>query len=214
MNWLTRLLSNRADTASLDVPQREALAQWHALPPPDLGKAHFETRYVVINTEATGLNLETDQLLAIGATGIDGTQLSPHDSYYARLEPDPATALINLLTFSGAGPVVVFNAAFNRTLLERALAEHLGVTPDWIWIDLHWLLPGLYDEYIDRPARLADWQKAFGIETFEHRHALNNAWAIAQLMLAAQSRARALGLNTPRSLVDLERSRRQLRRHV
>jgi len=213
MNWLTRLLSNRADTASLDAPLRDALARWQALPQPDLGKAHFETRYVVINTEATGLNLESDRLLAVGAIAIDGALLSPHDSYYARLEPDPATALTNLLTFSGAGPVVVFNAAFNRSLLERALTEHLGITPEWAWLDLQWLLPTLYDEHIDRPARLADWMKAFSIETFQRHHALGDAWAVAQLMLAAQSRALATGLNTPRSLAELERLRRQLRRH-
>lgn len=213
MNWLTRLLSNRADTAALDAPLRDTLARWQALPQPDLGKAHFETRYVVINTEATGLNLESDRLLAVGAIAIDGALLSPHDSYYARLEPDPATALTNLLTFSGTGPVVVFNAAFNRSLLDRALTEHLGITPEWVWLDLHWLLPALYGEHIDRPARLADWMKAFGIETFQRHHALGDAWAIAQLMLAAQSRALALGLNTPRSLAELERSRRQLRRH-
>ncbi|MCK9987371.1 MAG: DNA polymerase III subunit epsilon [Azoarcus sp.] len=213
MNWLTRLLGTRTDTTSLDAPLRDAIASWEALAAPELGSAHFETRYVVINTEATGLDLDKDRLLAVAAIAIDREHLSPHDSYYAPLEPDAATALTNLLTFAGKGPVVVFNASFNRSLLERALDEHLGLTPDWTWLDLHWLLPALYDEHIDGPARLADWMKAFGIETFQRHHALGGAWAIAQLMLAAQARARALGLNTPRSLADLEHSRRQLRRH-
>jgi DNA polymerase-3 subunit epsilon len=213
MNWLTRLLSNRTDTSSLDGALQRALAQWQSLPPPDLDKAHFETRYVVINTEATGLDLDRDHLLAVGAIAIDGGLISPAESYYARLEPDPATALINLLTFSGSGPIVVFNAGFNRALLERALDQHLGLEPEWTWLDLHWLLPGLYAEYIDGPARLADWMKAFGIETFQRHHALGDAWAIAQLMLAAQSRALAVGMNTAQSLAEMERSRRQLRRH-
>ena len=213
MNWLTRLLTNRSDTGSLDPALREALAQWHGLPAPNLGVPHFETRYVVINTEASGLNLDSDRLLAVGAVAIDGGLLSPHESYYATLEPDAATALTNLLTFSGAGPVVVYNASFNRTLLERALDAHLVVEPTWAWLDLYWLLPALYGELIPGPARLADWMKAFGIETFQRHHALGDAWAIAQLMLAAQSRALALGLNTPRSLAELERSRRHLRPH-
>lgn len=214
MSWLTRLVGSRADTASLDAPLRDAIAQWQALPPPDLGKPHFETRYVVVNTEASGLDLDKDRLLAVGAVAIDGAVLSPHASYYARLDPDPAAALVNLLTFAGKGPVVVYNAAFNRTLLERALNEHLGVSPDWLWLDLYWLLPGLYEEYLDRPSRLADWMKAFDIETFQRHHGLGDGWAIAQLMLAAQSRAPLLGVNNSRSLADLERTRRQLMRQA
>ncbi len=214
MNWLTRLLSNRSDTSALDAPLRETLAHWQALPRPDLGKAHFETRYVVVNTEATGLDLDKDRLLALGAIAIDGGVISPKESFYARLEPDPATVLTNLLTFAGAGPVVVFNAAFNRTMLERAMEAHLGITPDWTWIDLYWLLPALYHEHIDTPARLADWMRAFDIETFQRHHALGDAWAIAQLTIAALSRGLAQGVTSPRSLVDLERSGRQLRRQA
>lgn len=213
MNWLTRLLATGADGAALDAALRETLAHWQALPRPELGKAHFETRYVVLNTEATGLKLDSDRLLAVGAIALDGGTLSPSQSYYAKLEDDPGRALAGLLTFAGAGPVVVFNASFNRSLLERALDEHLGVVPDWTWLDLFWLLPALYSEIIDGPARLADWMKAFDIETFQRHHALGDAWVIAQLMLAAQSRALSLGLPSPRSLADMERSRRHLRRH-
>jgi DNA polymerase-3 subunit epsilon len=211
MNWLSRLLTNRADTASLDRALREALAHWQALPKPDAALPHFETRYVVINTEASGLDLDHDRLLAVGAVAIDGGLLSPRESYYAKLEADAATALTNLLTFTAAGPAVVYNAGFNRTLLERALATHLGVEPEWIWLDLFCLMPALYGELIAGPARLADWLIAFGIETFQRRHALGDAWAIAQLMLAAQSRALSLGLNSARSLVELERTDRELR---
>ena len=214
MNWFTRLLSNRTDTASLDTAQRETLAHWQALPRPEPGIGHFEARYVVLNTEATGLDLGADTLVAVGAVAVDRGLLSPVGSYYGKLEPDPATVLINLLTFSGAGPVVVFNAGFNRSLLERAFDEHLGIEPEWTWLDLYWLLPALYGERANGQARLADWISAFGIETFQRRHALGDAWAIAQLMLAAQSHALALGLNTARSLAELERSRRQLSRQA
>lgn len=212
MNWLTRLLTNRADTEALDAPLREAIRLWNALPPPDLARPHFETRYVIVNTEASGLDLEKDRLLAVGAVALDGGILSPHESFYARLDPDPTTALVNLLTFIGKGPVVVYNSSFNRTLLERALGEQVGVGPDWLWLDLYWLLPSLYEDYIDRPSRLADWMKAFNIETFQRHHGLGDAWAIAQLMQAAQSRALLLGVNNARALADVERTRRQLLR--
>ncbi|HJV28177.1 MAG TPA: 3'-5' exonuclease [Aromatoleum sp.] len=212
MNWLTRLLGNRPDLESLDALSRDAILRWQALPQPDLGKPQFETRYVVLNTEATGLDVDHDRLLAVGAIAIDGALLSPRDSYYATLNPDPAKALAELLTFTGNGPAVVYNAGFNRTLIERALAEHLGVEPEWCWLDLYWLLPSLFEEHIDRPARLGDWMKVFGIETFQRHHALGDAWVIAQLMLAAQSRALQAGTSSARSLADLERNRRQLSR--
>lgn len=214
MNWLTRLVGHRTNTDALPAPLRESVDRWAALPAPDLGKPHFETRYVVLNTEASGLDLDKDRLLAVGAVAVDGAILTPNASLYATLEPDPRHALVDLLTFAGKSPIVVYNAAFNRTLIERALSDQLGVAPDWLWIDLYWLLPGLYEDYLDRPSRLADWMKAFDIETFQRHHGLGDAWAVAQLMLAAQSRASLLGVHSARSLGDLERMRRQLMRQA
>lgn len=213
MSWLTRLLPNRSEAASLDVAPREALAAWHRLPKPNLTLPHFETRYVVINTEASGLDVDRDRLLAVAAVAVDGGVLSPRESYYGTLDAAPASVLTELLTFAGAGPAVVYNADFNRTMLERALDAHLGVTPEWPWLDLYWLMPALYGELIPGPARLGDWLAAFGIDTFQRHHALGDGWAIAQLLLAALARAPAFGENNARALADLERSRRQLRPH-
>jgi DNA polymerase-3 subunit epsilon len=209
-NWLTRLLSSRHDGAPLDVAVRERLAHWHQLPPPDLGRSHFETRYVVINTESSGLDVDRDRLLAVGALAIDAGTLNPADSYFAPLASDPAGALSQLLTFSATGPIVVYNAALNRIMLERAFETHLGVTPEWLWLDLYWLLPALFSEYIDTPTRLADWMRVFEIETFQRQHALGDAYAIAQLMLAVETHALKRGLVSPRALADAERARRQL----
>jgi DNA polymerase III subunit epsilon len=209
MNWLTRLLSNRSDTASLDAALRETLAHWHALPPPELGKSHFESRYVVLNTQSTGVSVDKDHVLAVAAIALDGGALDPADSYFSPLEPDPATALTNLLTFCGGGPIVVYNASLNRVMLERALDRHLGVAPQWLWLDLYWLLPTLFSEHIDTPTKLADWMRIFAIDTFERRHALGDAYAIAQLMLALQSRALKRGMVSPRALSEAERGRRQ-----
>lgn len=212
MNWLTRLISPRSDTSSLDAQLTTALHRWQALPEIEPGRAHFESRYVVVNTEATGLNRDRDQVLALGAIAIDGGVITPQESFYAKLDPDPAAALLNLLTFAGKGPIVVFNAAFNRAMLERLFETHLGVTPELVWIDLYVLLPALFPERIDTPARLADWMASFDIETFQRHHALGDAWVIAQLMLAVAARGLTQGIGTPRGLADLERTHRQLRR--
>lgn len=211
MSWLTQLMPSRGETtSSLDTASRESLAQWHTLPAPDLARTHFETRYVVLNTEASGLDVEKNRLLSVAAIALDGGTLGAAESYYASLQPDPGRVLTNLLTFSGSGPIVVFNAGLNRTLLERAFESHLGLVPDWTWLDLHCLLPTLFDERFDARARLADWMSMFGIETFQRHHALGDAYAIAQLMLAVQARALKRGFVSVRQLVDLESSRRQL----
>lgn len=213
-NWLSRLLTSSANSEPLSEQARQTLAQWAALPDADLGRAHFETRYVVINTEASGLDLDKDRVLAVSAVGVDGGIVAPQDSYYAVLGEQPVSALTGLLQAAGKAPLVVFNSAFNRTMLERALEEHLGLNADWLWIDLYFILPALFPERIERPARLADWMSSFGIETFQRHHALGDGWAIAQLFLAAQARALAQSALSPRGLAELERSYRQYRRKV
>ena len=210
-NWISRLLPSRDNETPLSDEATLALQHWAKQAPPDTGTAHFETRYVVVNTEATGLNLEKDRLLAVAALAVDGGLLNPHDSYYGALANRAASTLAELLGVTGKAPLVVFNAAFNRTLLERALSDHLGLDTDGLWIDLYFLLPALFPERIERPARLAAWMESFGIETFQRHHALGDAWAIAQLFLAAQARAAEQGAHTPRALADIERAHRQYR---
>jgi len=213
-NWLSRFLSSRDNETTLSDEATLALQGWFDQPAADNASAHFETRYVVVNTEATGLNLEKDRLLAVAAIAVDGGLLDPHDSYYGPLTQQPASTLAELLGVTGKAPLIVFNAAFNRTLLERAISEHLGIDSEWLWIDLYFLLPALFPERIERPARLAAWMEDFGIETFQRHHALGDAWAIAQLFLAAQARAAELGAHTPRALADIERAHRQYRNRI
>lgn len=210
MNWLTRMLFNRTDLSSLNTGLRDALAHWHSLPQPDLGKPHFETRYVVLNTETSGFNADKDALLKVAGIAIESGVLVPASSYAAELMPDAATTLMNLLTFCERGPAVLYNAALNRSMLERGLEKHLGVTLDLPTIDLYWLLPALFPEHNNRPVKLSYWVDLFGVETFKRQHALGDAYAIAQLMLIAKARARQKGLASPQSLIDLEQTHRQL----
>lgn len=209
MNWLSRLKAARGDAQALSPQAEQTLRTWHALPDALLERPHFETRYVVVNTEATGLDLDRDRLLAVGAVGVDGGLIHPADAYYATLAPAPGETLAGLLGRVGKSPLVVFNASFNRKMLERALQEHLAFSPSFVWLDLYFLLPSLFPEKRDRPARLADWMAAFGIETFQRHHALGDAWTIAQLFLAVQARALSLAVGTPAALADHQHAYRQ-----
>jgi DNA polymerase-3 subunit epsilon len=212
MNWISRIIAGRGESQPLAPGVAETLAHWQSLPDIDLGRAHFETRYVVLNTEATGLDLDHDRLLAVGALGIDGGFVSPRDSYYATLDPSPSLALSNLLAFARKAPLVVFNAGFNLGMLQPVLDDRLGIALDLPKIDLYFLLPALFPERHGNPLRLAEWMDSFGIETFQRHHALGDGWAIAQLFLAAQARALAQGATSPRALMDQEKAYRQYRR--
>lgn len=205
MKWLTRLLANRsAPSSALDLALRETLSLSLALAPADLARTHFETRYVIVNTEATGPNASRDRLLSVAALGLERGVVTPTDSYYAQLELDAATALTNLITFVGNNPVVVFNSVFNRVMLESSFERSLGLTPAWEWLDLYPVLAGLFPNLASRPLRLENWIRLFGVETFQRHHALGDAFVIAQLMMAAQARASQRGMLSPRSLLDFE----------
>lgn len=210
MNWLTRLVTARPELDSLDASLRDALVHWQALAQPDLNRPHFDTRYVVVNTEASTADAGKADLLAVAAITLEGGTLAVTDSYHSLLMPEPVAALTRLLTFSAQGPIVVYNAALNRVILEHAFDRHLGLDPEWAWLDLYWLLPALFDERLNKPTRLADWMQVFGIQTFQRQHALGDAYAIALLMLAVEARALKRGLVSARSLIELERSRRHL----
>lgn len=205
MNWLSRKLGGRPAQV-LEPAVKTAVEQWQALADSATTQAHFETRYVVLNTAATGLNVDNDRLVAVACVPVDSGHLSPRDAFYAELGDHPAPALAGLLGSARKCPVVAFNAAFNRAMLEKALDDKLGVRPELLWIDLYFVLPVLFPEKFERPMRLGDWINAFGIDTFQRQHALGDAWAIAQLLLVAQVRAVAMGLQTPRALADQERA--------
>ena len=132
MSWLSRLKAARGGAQALSAQAEQTLRTWHALPDAVLDHPHFESRYVVVNTEATGLDLDSDRLLAVGAVGVDGGLLHPTDAYYATLDPAPGEALAGLLGVVGKSPLVVFNASFNRSMHERALNEHLGLVPSFV----------------------------------------------------------------------------------
>lgn len=210
MNWLTRLIPGRA-APTLDFALRARLEHYASRPERNLGLAHFESRYVVVNTEAAGLDVDKDPLLAVAAIAVEGGVLRSQQAFHAPLGDAPEEALAGLLEFVDRCPVVIFNSGVNQTHLERAFDAHLGLSLDFAWIDLYWLLPVFFPEHFGSPARLAEWMTALGVETFQRHHALGDAYAIAQILLVTLMRCQAQGITTPQGLVETEKSRRWLR---
>lgn len=208
MNWLARLFSAARKPEPLPQALVERIARWAALPPADLRRTHVETRYVVLNTRATAVDADRAMLQSLAAIVVEGGRIDARTSFHAGLDGNAAEALTGLLETVGKGPVVVFNAELNRSLVERALRQHLGITPDWLWLDLYWLLPALFGEAHAKPVRLSQWMDSLGLGTFQRYHALGDAWVLARLLLAVQSRALAESRFGPDSLADLEASLR------
>ena len=191
MNWLSRFLPGSGP--GLSPEQQTSLEAIAALPACDTGRSHYETRYVIVNTETGPQDGGGQRLLAVGAVALNHGLLHPGDAFQASLANAPADALIGLLRFIGRAPVVVFNAPFNQGTLERAFEQHLGSRPELDWIDLMVLMPSLYPERID------------------HRDALLEALAVAQLHQVALARASVQGLPTPRDLLETQSNRKWLR---
>jgi DNA polymerase-3 subunit epsilon len=209
MNWLSRLLPGSGP--GLSPGQQSSLEAIAALPAPDLGRSHYETRYVVVNTETEAMDGGGQRLLAVGAVAINQGLLHPADAFRASLGSAPADALIGLIKFIGRSPAIVYNAPFNQGTLERAFEQNLGSVPEVDWIDLMVLMPSLYPERIAGQARMDAWLGAFGIDRIDHRDALLEALAVAQLHQVALARASVQGLTTPRDLLETQSSRKWLR---
>jgi DNA polymerase III subunit epsilon len=212
MTWLSRLIPGTHPPVQLTPEVRARLDVWRKLPATALDRQHVETRYVVVNTEASGLDLSKDRLLSVAAIAIENGLINPKLAFYQSLEPDPADALTGLLEFIGNSPIVVFNAGFNKRVLLNAMERVLDMAPELHSLDLFWLLPALFAERSQGASKLTEWMNALRIETFQRHHALGDGYAIAQLFLATQARGRILGHPTPQALIELEHARERLKR--
>lgn len=206
----------------LDTTQQQRLAQ---LPQPvALGDAALRSqRWVVLDLETSGLNLNRDQVLSIGAVVIeDGavdfsqmfertlqraeTKLSPSVLIHG-LGPsaiaagsDPVDALLDFMEFVGDSPLLAFHAPFDQHMLARALKDSLGYRLAHTFLDVADIAPLLYPEALLREAGLDDWIDHFHLQVGERHHASADALATAELMLILLSRARQQHIDTPRAL--------------
>jgi DNA polymerase-3 subunit epsilon len=172
---------------------------------PDGGPRRAGTpRWVVVDVETAGLDPARDALLAIGGVAVrDGridvgdsfervvrpTETSPRDNILVhgigegaqRDGADPADACRAFLDWAGEAPRVAFHAAFDRTVLDRAVRAHLGAAPKAGWLDLAALAPVLNPDV--RASALDDWLVHFAIPVERRHNAGADAFATAMLFL-------------------------------
>ncbi|MGY2377845.1 3'-5' exonuclease [Pseudomonas sp. SDO524_S393] len=218
LDWL------RPKKPALEPEQQQRLAQ---LPPPTaLGTNSLrDQRWVVVDLETSGLNLNRDQVLSIGAVVIeDGavdfsqlfertlqrtdTKLSPSVLIHG-LGPsaiaagsDPVEALLAFMEFVGDSPLLAFHAPFDQHMLCRALKDSLGYRLGHAFLDVADIAPLLCPDAPLREAGLDDWTQHFKLHVGERHHASADALATAELMLILFSRARQQHIDTPQALQE------------
>lgn len=215
----------RAAKPQLDATQQRRLAQLPKPAPLSEGALRSQ-RWVVVDLETSGLNLNRDQVLSIGAVVIeDGavdfsqlfertlqrpeTKLSPSVLIHG-LGPsaiaagsDPVEALLDFMEYVGDSPLLAFHAPFDQHMLSRALKDSLGYRLTHPFLDVADIAPLLCPEAPIREAGLDDWIKHFHLEVGERHHASADALATAELMLILFSRARQQSIDTPLALHTL-----------
>ncbi|MES2960532.1 MAG: 3'-5' exonuclease [Pseudomonadota bacterium] len=174
-------------------------------------------RWVVVDVETSGLDVQHDRLLAIAAVGLrlDGKaapRITLGDSFEAVLRQDSSLADKSNILLHGIGvgeqragvpaaevlaafetwlagaPLVAFHAPFDQAMITRAMAAALGRTPASPWLDLEPVADALFPEVGGRT--LDDWLAHFGIDCAVRHQAAADTFATAELLLRLWPAAR------------------------
>ena len=191
-------------------------------------------RWVVLDTETSGLDPARDLLLSIGAVAVDAHGIRIGDSFEVVLQNDRAGARANivvhgigydaqsagmplaqalaaLIDFVADAPCVGFHCAFDQAVLDQA-AVRAGVDlPHWRWLDVAALAAALdAQRYRDGCRDLDGWLAAAGIEVAARHNAAADALATAELLLHFRARAESAERTNFAALARLSRQQRWL----
>jgi DNA polymerase III subunit epsilon len=182
-----------------------------------------QQRWVVIDLETSGLNMNRDQVLSIGAIVIEDGAIDFGQQFERTLlRPDhklspsvllhglgpsaiaagsePVDALLDLMEFVGDSPLIAFHAAFDQHMLGRALKDSLGYRLQHSFFDVAEMAPMLCPNAGIRQAGLDDWTKFFGLHAGERHNASADALVTAELALILFSYARRQQIDSPARL--------------
>lgn len=206
MNWLTRLGLRPAAVAA--------------------------ERWVVVDVETSGMDVQADGLISIGAVAMrpDGHVL-PGDSFELifrqseasskdnilihgigmqaqRDGADPVAATEAFLDYVGVCPILAFHAPFDRGFLARAVKVFVNQPFDNPWLDLAELAPALDPQPMLKA--LDDWLGRYRITVSARHSAAADAFATALLAARLLPLARRQGVNTFAGLQKLARQAKWL----
>jgi DNA polymerase-3 subunit epsilon len=199
--------------------------------------ANAAQRWVVLDTETTGIDPDQDALLAIGAVAVDEEGIRAEDSFEVVLRHTGATDAANV-ALHGLGraalstgvpgavalrefhewvngaPCVGFHADFDRRVLARAARLWDVSAVSGPWLDLAPLAAALRPEVPRKGSgALDDWLAEYGIVCPARHNAASDAFAAAELLLRLKAAAAAQGTVGFERLAALARHRRWLGAH-
>jgi DNA polymerase III subunit epsilon len=191
-------------------------------------------RWVVVDTETSGLDPGSDRLLAIGGVAVADDGIRPDDSFEVVLAGaavgdaaniavhgighgaqatgiPPTEALGAFRAWAAGAPRVGFHADFDRVALARAFAAAELEDDDAAWLDLAPLALALAPELARTGSRsLDDALAAFGIVCAARHNAAADALATAELLLRLRAVAAAQGVRGFEALVKVGRQKKWL----
>lgn len=220
MSWLKYLFRPQVE---LPASLAQRVRAWHKQAVVDETLPLARARFIVVDVETSGLDLRRDKLLSIGAVAVQARRARLGENFSSILRREeinergnilihgispqmqaagaaPEEALMGFLEFVGKYPLVAFHARFDRTMLDRAAREALGVCVLNPWIDLAQLAPALFPEARLTQACLDDWLNYFGLRAHARHRALDDALVGAELFLILLARAVARHLATVNAL--------------
>jgi DNA polymerase-3 subunit epsilon len=191
-------------------------------------------RWVVVDTETSGLDPDHDRLLAIGAVAVDDDGILLDDSFEIVLKGDRLGDAANIVVhgighgaqaagvpardaldafraWAADAPRVGFHTDFDRAVLRVAFAGAGLPADDRPWLDLAPLAGALVPEAYRYGGRsLDDWLAAFGIECTIRHNAASDALATAELLLRLRALAAKQGTRGFAALVKAARAQKWL----
>lgn len=229
MSWLTRLFG--ISSVELRAEEAARLEAWKSLPAPLLEEPLSQGRYVVVDVETSGLNLNKDRLIAIGAVAVTGGRIDLGDSFEIILQQEavsdkenilihgiggtaqadgvpPVAALLEFLEYLGKSPLIAFHVTFDETMIRRAMKEFLGLEFKHPWVDLAYIAPALYPDLARRYRALDDWMGHFHINNYARHSALADALSTAQLLQVLAAGAAKKGARHLADLQNMEKAQR------
>jgi DNA polymerase-3 subunit epsilon len=201
---------------SLDAAQLARLRAWQALPDERSDVPPGAASWVVVDVEATGLNVFQDRLIAIGAVRLSGGRIGAADAFYRVLRQDrasdtqnilvhrisgtqqlagddPVETLLAFLEYAGKAPLAGFHSGFDAIMIDRAARGLLGAGFDRQWLDLAFLAPALHQSGARGQPSLDEWLARYRIDVFKRHDALADALGTARLLQVLLHRAAAQG---------------------